>query len=56
MSEANEMVVSVSQAKDIYPSYVDVKLCDELIDAYDKTGRQLYRLGESWTNFKRRNT
>jgi four helix bundle protein len=56
MSESNEMVVSLSQSRDIYPSYVNVKLCDELIDVYDKTGRQLYKLGESWTNFKRRTT
>lgn len=53
MSECNEMIVSVSQAKDIYPTYIDIKICLELIDAYDKTGRQLYRLGESWTRFKK---
>jgi four helix bundle protein len=54
MSESNEMVVSLSQSRDIYPAYINVKRCDELIDVYDKTGRQLYRLGESWNNFKRR--
>ena len=54
MSESNEMVVSLSQSKDIYPSNVDVTLCDDLIDIYDKTGRQLYKLGDSWNNFKRR--
>jgi four helix bundle protein len=54
MSECNEMVVSLSQAKDIYPTYVNVKRCDELIDIYDKSGRQLYKLGNAWTNFKTR--
>ncbi|MBM3248006.1 MAG: four helix bundle protein [Candidatus Omnitrophica bacterium] len=54
MSESNEMVVSLSEARDIYPSFVNIKRCDELIDLYDKTGRQLYKLGESWNNFKRR--
>ena len=54
MSESNEMVVSLSQSKDIYASHVDVKLCEELIDIYDKTGRQLYKLGYAWSNFKSR--
>jgi four helix bundle protein len=54
MAECNEMVVSLSQSRDIYPTYVDIKRCDELIDVYDKSGRQLYKLGSSWTNFKRR--
>ena len=56
MSECNEMVVSISQARDIYPTYVNVEPCDKLIDIYDKTGRQLYKLGASWTNFKKRKT
>ena len=54
IGECNEMIVSLSQDRDIYPTYVDVNQCDELIDIYDKSGRQLYKLGESWTNFKRR--
>lgn len=56
MGECNEMVVSLSQCEDIYPIYVDVKCCEELIDTYDKSGRQLYKLGISWTNFKTRKT
>jgi four helix bundle protein len=57
MGECNEMVVSLSQCRDIYPQFiVNAKRCDELIDMYDKTGRQLYKLGNSWTNFKRRKT
>ncbi len=52
MGECNEMVVSLSQCRDIYPTYVNVKRCDELIDVYDKSGRQLYKLGNAWTNFK----
>ena len=54
MGECNEMVVSLSQAKDIYPKYVSTERCDELIDIYDKSGRQLYKLGNAWTNFKTR--
>lgn len=52
MAECNEMVVSLSQSRDIYPQSVDVGLCDELIDIYDKCGRQLYKLAEAWDNFK----
>ncbi len=57
MGECNEMVVSLSQCRDIYPKFiVDVKRCDEIIDMYDKTGRQLYKLGNSWTKFKKPKT
>jgi four helix bundle protein len=54
MGECNEMVVSLCQARDIYPTYVDTKQCDELVDEYDKSGRQLYKLGNAWTSFKKR--
>ncbi|MBM3253293.1 MAG: four helix bundle protein [Candidatus Omnitrophica bacterium] len=56
MSECNEMVVSLSQSRDIYSENINIKLCDELIDTYDKSGRQLYKLGNAWTNFKLRTT
>ena len=47
MAECNEMVVCLSQCRDIYNiSYED------LIDLYDKSGRQLYNLSMAWTNFK----
>jgi hypothetical protein len=39
--------------KDLYPSYANVKLYEDLAEAYDKTGRQLCRLRESRSNFKR---
>lgn len=54
MSECNETIVSLSHCKDIYSKYLDIKLCDELIKIYDIIGRQLYRLEESWSKFKRR--
>lgn len=56
MAECNEMVVSLSQCRDIYPTYINIKQCDELIDIYDKSGRQLYKLGHAWTDFKTRKT
>ncbi len=50
MGECNETIVSIEQVKDIYS--IRVNLYDELINTYDITGRQLYKLGESWQNFK----
>ena len=54
MAESNETIVSLSQAKDVYCSYVDVNVCNELIDIYDKTSRQLYNLSLAWTKFGQR--
>jgi four helix bundle protein len=51
MAECNEMVVSLSQANDIYSECMADSPCGNLVDAYDKAGRQLYRLGEAWTKF-----
>ncbi|MFC1668485.1 four helix bundle protein [Chlamydiota bacterium] len=52
MGESNEMVVSISQVRDIYFDFVNVDICDQLIDAYDKAGRQLYKLSNAWRSFK----
>jgi four helix bundle protein len=54
MAESNETIVSLSQARDLYPSLVDINKCNELIDTYDKTSRQLYNLSLAWTKFGRR--
>ncbi len=54
MGECNETVVSLSQCKDIYSRFVDVSLCEQLIKEYDISGRQLYRLAESWSKFRGR--
>lgn len=47
MGECNETVVSLSHCRDLYKIQ-----CDNLIDLYDKTGRQLYKLSLAWNNFK----
>ena len=52
LGECNEMIVSLSHAKDLYFKYIDSKLCKELIESYDIAGKQIYRLSESWTKFK----
>ncbi len=54
MAESNEMIVSLSHARDLYSSYVDQKLCENLIDVYDKSSRQLYNLATKWRDFKER--
>ena len=54
MAESNETIVSLSQARDLYPNNVDIAKCGKLIDTYDKVSRQLYRLSEAWTKFGRR--
>jgi len=53
MAEGNETVVGLSQCSDIYSPPVDSRLCDELIDIYDKVGRQLYNLKKAWNRFLR---
>ncbi len=55
MAECNETAVSLCQCRDIYSRFVDVKLCEELIDTYDISGRQLYRLEEAWSRFQGKN-
>ena len=52
MGECNEMIVSLCHCRDIYGQYLDKTFCNNLINLYDKTGKQLYNLSEAWTNFK----
>ena len=56
MGECNETIVSLEQCKDLYDTNVNKQLCEQLIDLYDKSGRQLYNLSSAWTKFKRRDT
>lgn len=52
MAECNETIVGLEQSRDIYK--LDKEICGRLIDLYDKSGRQLYKLSQAWTNFKKR--
>jgi len=54
MAESNETAVSLSQAKDLYPSLVNIKICERLIDTYDKISRQCYNLALAWDRFNER--
>jgi len=54
MAEANETQVGLCHCRDIYPNYVDIKLCDDLTKEYDVISKQLYRLEEAWNKFTKR--
>lgn len=51
MAECNETIVSLEQSRDIYN--INAELINMLVDIYDKSARQLYKLSASWTNFKK---
>jgi len=55
IAESNETIVSLSQARDLYPRYIDINICNELIDTYDKASRQLYNLSLAWGKFSQHN-
>lgn len=50
MGECNETIVGLEQCKDIYG--IDENKCNELIEIYDKSGRQLFKLACAWYSFK----
>ena len=48
IGECNEMIVHLSLSRDLYEKRFKQGICDELIEMYNITGKQLYRLGQSW--------
>lgn len=54
MGECNETIVGLEQCRDLYGESVEKELCEQLIDLYDKSGRQLYNLSTAWNKFKDR--
>ena len=54
MGECNETIVGIEMCKDFFGTYVDKVLCLELIDLYDKCGRQLYKLRDAWGRFSKK--
>jgi four helix bundle protein len=52
MGECNETIVGLETIKDIYTKFVSVDRCNQLIDIYDKSGRQLFNLSKAWSKFK----
>lgn len=55
MAESNETQVGICQSKDLYPKFVDINICDQLIVEYEITGKQLFRLREAWSKFSKSN-
>src|SRR4030043_1012328 len=47
MAECNESIVGLEQCKDIYGERMKGLSFIELVDSYDKIGRQLYKLAEA---------
>lgn len=54
LAESNEMIVSLSHVRDLYSNFVDPGLVDNLIDVYDKSSRQIYKLSKAWVDFRER--
>lgn len=51
IGECNEMAHHLAVCIDVYSKYVDRKICEEVIDLYDHSSRQLTSLKKSWKNF-----
>src|SRR3989344_2369062 len=49
MAECNETIVSLEQCRDIYN--LNPEVINQLVDIYDKSARQLYKLSMAWTKF-----
>jgi four helix bundle protein len=52
-AESNEMMVCLKHCADLYSEFVDVELCKQLIDTYDKCSRGIFKLASVWENFKK---
>ena len=48
IGECNEMIAHLSCCRDIYSNNISIDLTNKLIEEYNISGKQLYRLGESW--------
>ena len=52
MAECNETIVGLEMCRDIYKKQTSDLSLNELIDVYDKSGRQLFNLSKAWSKFK----
>ena len=52
LAKSNEMIVCLSHCRDVYGKFMSMLLLNELLDAYDKSSRQIYNLRKGWQDFK----
>ena len=52
MAECNETIVGLEMCRDLYKQHLVDFPIDKMVDAYDKMGRQLYKLAAAWSGFK----
>jgi four helix bundle protein len=50
-AESNEMIVCLNHCKDIYTKFVDVLLCEKIINIYDKCSRGIFKLSIAWSRY-----
>lgn len=48
LAESNEMIVSLSHARDLYAQGDAFKLCDRLVTEYGELSRMIYSLRKRW--------
>lgn len=53
LAECNETIVSLQQAKDIYGYLLDKTLCEQLINNYNVSAKQIFTLRMNWKNFNK---
>ena len=53
IGECNEMINHLSVCRDLYGDKVNLLLCDQLIEEYTISCKQLHRLISTWKNFDR---
>jgi len=51
IGESYEMINHLSVCIDVYSYYVDQKISQQIIDIYDLSCKQLYKLRENWRSF-----
>jgi four helix bundle protein len=51
LAECNEIINHLSFCRDLYADRIGKNTCDELIDIYDKSSRQIFKLRKVWHNF-----
>ncbi len=51
IGECNEMIHHLSICIDVYPNFINKKICEEMVEVYNTTCKQLTSLKKSWQNF-----